>query len=478
MEGITDTFILELEALLQEQKNDDLRAQLKTVTEYTNPNYAFLFKSIKEQLHEDNKLVKGFSGVVLEGSSRSGKTWSGIDIIIFLCLFVETDCVINICRKTFEDFKTTLYDDFKRRLDDFYLPNPFHKAKEVKSFKIGRNQIRFVGSDRLGGKLGAGSDYTFFNEMIDIPEDVFKQLTMRCRKFWWGDYNPSVTVHYIFKSVITRKDVGFLRTTFRDNRHIAANELNTILISEPWQPGSYQIVNETDIYYNGKIVDEFNQPPPHPINVAQGTADEYYWKVYGLGLRGAMKGVIFTNVRYIDEFPKDLGYIYGNDFGFTADPNAFVKYSETETDIFVELKLYQTIETPEILDVFLKELGIEKSLPMICDSSDKYTGENKGTVEMVKGLNGLGWAEASKVRKKKNVVFWLLQMKRKRINIVNNGMVNFAKQERENYRWKEIKTGDNEMMSVNYPIDKFNHFWDATRYCHMMWNEDSYEINW
>jgi hypothetical protein len=205
-------------------------------------------------------------------------------------------------------------------------------------------------------------------------------------------------------------------------------------------------------------------PPSHLENIANGTADEFMWKCYGLGLRGAMNGVIFTNVNYIDKFPEDLAHIYVNDFGFTSDPNSFGKYSETETDIFVELLIYEPIETPEILSGVFEKLEIDKELPIICDSSDKYTGENKGTVEMVKGLINLGY-KAKKVSKKKSVIHWLLSMKNKRINIVKNHLYKYAKKEAENYKFKEVAG-----ILINQPIDKFNHFWDMARYGHMEWN--------
>lgn len=475
LHALSDAELLELEALYAERENDILRAQLKTITEYTNPNYNFLFTSLKEQLYENNKLVQGRRGAILEGSSRSGKTWSGIDIIIYICLYVETGCTINIVRETFASFSDTLYDDFRRRLDDLFLPNPFHKAKIVKSFKINGNTIKFLGADKIGKVHGAGCDYLFFNEMIHVPEAVFNQLEMRCRKFWWGDYNPSVTQHYVFDKIITRRDIGFLRTTFKDNRHISPGELNKILGYEPYLPGSYEVI-ENELFCVNKItgklepVTDANQPPPHPLNVPQGTADEFMWKVYGLGLRGAMTGIIYKNVRYIDAFPADLDYIIGNDFGFTADPNATVKYSETENEIFVELLIYHCIETPETLSNTFEAVGIDRSRIIICDSADKYTGENKGTVEMVEGLYDLNW-NASKVSKTKGNMFWITSIRGKRVNIVKNHLVHHAKKEAENYRFKEING-----IAINQPEDKFNHFWDAVKYAHIKWNDPDYEI--
>lgn len=461
--SLTEKEIIELEELVRQAEVDNLYKGLTVFNEHTSPNYKFLHKSIKE---------KELSGVVLEGSTRSAKTWSGIDIIIWLCTEVEKSCTINIYRETFNEFKTTLHDDFKRRLDDFNLPNKFHDAEMIKSFKIGDNKIFFLGCDKVGKAHGGGSDYSFFNEGMQIPQQIFKQVIMRCRKFWWMDYNPSFTDHWVFNSVVTRADVGFLRTTFLDNHYISDKERIEILASEPWLPGSYT-VEDSEIIYNYLPVSKSNQPPPHPINVEAGTADDFHWKVYGLGLRGAMKGVIFEHITWIDSFP-DVAYTYGNDFGFTADPNAFGRYAEDENNIWAELLIYQPIETPEELAATFDTLGIERNLPIACDSSDKYTGENKGTVEMVIGLQDLGYDEAFKISKTKSVMYWLLSMKKKKIHVVKNHLWIHVKKERENYKFKEVNG-----ILINQPIDKFNHFFDMIRYNHIAHNSQlDIETEW
>lgn len=462
---LTESEILELEALLKDKEIRDLKKGLSSFNEFTSPNYKALYNAITtQQYNRKGELTEGYRGFVLEGSSRSTKTWSGIDIIIWLCTVVEESCTINIYRETYNEFKTTLYDDFKRRLDDFELPNPFHNAKEIKSFKIGKNTIYFLGD----GKHGGGCDYAFYNEAMYVDHQVFDQSEMRCRKFWWMDYNPSFTDHWVFDRVVTRPDVGFLRTTFRDNPFISNGEKNKILSYEPWLPDSYEIIG-SDLIYNGEIISEKNQPPIHPLNVSNGTSDEFMWKVYGLGLRGAMKGVIFPHVVWIDEFP-DMGYSYGNDFGFTSDPNVTVRYAEDAKNIYIEPLCYQPIETPEELNNFWNSIGLENTLPITCDSSDKYTGENKGTVEMVSSLYDAGWS-VSKVRKTKSVMYWLLSMKNKRIHIVKNHLYSQAKKEQENYRFKEING-----IQINQPIDMYNHLWDAARYAHIAYNEEEYYI--
>lgn len=440
-----------------------LKKGLRKFDALTNPNYKFLYDSITNQQYDEfGKIKSGYRGVLLEGSSRSGKTWSGVDIIIWLCLYIEKRCTINIYRETYNEFKTTLYDDFKRRLDDFSLPNPFHNAQEVKSFKIGDNTIFFLGD----GKHGGGCDYAFFNEIMHIKKSVFDQVEMRCRKFWWADYNPSFTDHWVFDNVFSREDVGFLRTTYKQNAHISIQERNKILSYEPWKPGSYKVTLEGELLYKNKPIDDANQPPPHVDNVKNGTADSFMWKVYGLGLRGAMKGLIIQHITWIDEFP-DMPHIYANDFGFTTDPNALIKYAEDEYNIWFEPLSYQPIETDAELATFLDNMGIGYDEIIACDSSDKYTGENKGTIEMVRGLNDRGYENAYKIKKTKSIMFWLNSMKKKKIHCVKNHLWKEVKKEKENYKYKEING-----IMINQPIDKYNHIIDAVRYGHISHNSD------
>jgi len=76
--------------------------------------------------------------------------------------------------------------------------------------------------------------------------------------------------------------------------------------------------------------------------------------------------------------------------------------------------------------------------------------EKKGTVEMVEDLNDLGY-NARKISKKKSVIFWLLSMKNKRINIVKNDLTNAADWSgKVDYTDKEIVTFDLGYAQNNY----------------------------
>ena len=99
---LTDAKMSRLKTLLKEKEIDISRKKLNELDDDTNPNYALLHNSIKEQKYDKDKdgndvLVSGYRGAALEGSSRSGKTWTDIVIHIdghfwiFKTFFRETE---------------------------------------------------------------------------------------------------------------------------------------------------------------------------------------------------------------------------------------------------------------------------------------------------------------------------------------------------------------------------------------------------
>lgn len=474
---LTSSELTLLNELLSQQTLANKHNTIKYIDVDTPTNYIALKTNYDSIEYSGDSIIKGCKGVVLEGGARSRKTYSFIDLLIYICLYCVDNKTIIILRDTYNSFHTTLFTDMEVALNEFGLHNPFKTSTQVSQMKIRENRIHFKGADNVNNAHGAPSYLLYFNEMLTIPKKIFDNYVMRCSHMWVGDFNPSVTEHYVFTDIIPRRDVLHVRTTFLDNPQCPPGVIAEIKAYEPFAPGSYRVINDQICYNRGgrsewEPISETNMPPEHPVNSTTGSADLFNWKVYGLGLRGAMQGVIFDKVEYIDKFPEDMDFIYANDFGFTNDPNATVKYSETATDIYIELLLYQSVETPDALDEILGELGfgLDRTKPFPMDSSDKFTAENKGTVEMVRGMRKLGWY-AYKIRKTKSIMYWLLSMKSKRVNIVKNRNVGFAKKEAENYTFKEIQG-----ILVNVPNDKHNHMWDAARYAHMAWNTPSYEI--
>lgn len=376
-------------------------------------NFAFLASEI---------IANERRGVILEGGSRSGKTWSTIDFIIQLCATnQDARLVINIVKETYTGFKTTIYDDFSKRLTGFGIDNPFGSVRDIPNYNLFGNKINFIGADQSAKFHGAACDYFWINEALDVDQAIFDQLEMRCRKAWIMDYNPKTSVHWIYEKVIPRPDVSFLKTTMLDNPFIGKWERKKILSYEP-----------TD------------------INIRNGTADDYMWKVYGLGERCAQSGLIFPYVNWIDRFPDEVDRVwFGLDFGYTNDPTALVRIAVNGNQLYLKEETYTPIESADVLCSVVKPI-VNESI-VWCDSADPG---------MIRDLQKHGIRAFAVKKFPGSIQHGIDVMKRFSLNIVKSD--NWRK-EQANYAWRTING-----IQVNEPIDGYNHLWDASRYgCQM-----------
>jgi len=381
-----------------------------------------------------------YRGSLLEGSSRSGKTWSSVDFLVWLCSKVETDCTINIIKETYNSFKTTLYDDFNRRLPMYGIQSPFADRQEVAQFKLFGNKINLLGADRESVFDGNSCDYAYFNEMLDIKNNVFDQTEQRCRKYWWGDYNPKATDHWVYKKVAARPNVSFLKTTFLDNPYLSAGEKEKILSYEPTHPDDRE-----ELEKNRR---------PHPTNILAGTADDYRWKVYGLGERAAPEGLIFPYVKWLDKFPENIEHVYyGSDVGFTNSPSTIVKVGIDGSNMYLE-KLFHcpTPYAEQFVDAV--STHVPKDKLCVIDSADgRKSGGSIGYVMECRKAK-LKVAPANKFNG--SIMYGISLMKNYKIHIVDCPEF---KHEQANYTFREVQG-----IRLDEPIDDFNHLWDAARY--------------
>lgn len=377
-----------------------------------NPNLLFLHKCYREEKR----------GALLEGGSRSGKTWSGVDFIIWLCSSIETNATIRIIRETYNSFKTSLYEDFDRRFPMHGLQSPIAGRKEVSSFNLFGNSIHLMGADNPTVLEGVGSDYLFFNEFLNIPEIAFNQCTMRCRKFWWADWNPKFTDHWVFDKVCHRPDVGHLTSTMLDNPFISDPEREKIL--------SYDPSNED--------------------NVRNGTADDYMWNVYGRGIRSAPEGLIFQHVTWVKEFHTNAEKIfYGIDFGYTIDPTCLIRAALLGDKLYLESLHYgPTPSFNELEPVLREKLGKGK----LCwaDPSGNY-----GDKRMISAAQQAGYKLHSAATGPGSINYGNGLLKAYKLHLVDSPEV---RKEQSNYMFRTVNG-----IRLDEPIDGYNHFWDASR---------------
>lgn len=433
-----------------------------------NPNFLAL-----RQWYDDPTIVGG----ILEGSSRSRKTWSALDFLIYLTSRRLNEATIAIVKETYNSFKTSLYDDFNRRLPNFGIPSPFADKKEVSTFWLNGSRVMLLGADSETVLQGVGTDIVYFNEMLEISKEAFDQMKQRCRGFWFGDYNPKFVKHPHY-DISKRSDVGFLKTTFKDNPYISKNELNEIL--------GYQAVKQSKIamYYIGGENDELKQKilidkarkydtwkninkfPEEDLielrrcvrNEIECTANPYKWTVMGLGERCSPEGQVFPNVTWISKFPDNIERIYyGLDFGFTVDPSTVVRIgvkgnpADKTGEIYLEKLHYGPTLNAAILGPILEMLGL-KTKTMWADSSepgmiaDLSQSPYKMRVYGVKKFPG-------------SINYGVGLLQKYKMFIVD---CSEWREEQSQYIFAKVNG-----VPLDEPIDAYNHLWDAARYAAM-----------
>jgi phage terminase large subunit len=364
-----------------------------------NPNLVFIEKTFKE----DRKRI-----AVLQGGSRSGKTFSALQWIIRTCVKYQ-GLTYSIVRKTLPALKASSMRDFFEILKEANLYNPNDHNKTENTYLLNNNLIEFFSTDDSQKLRGRKRDVLFCNEANELDLEDWRQLLLRTEGKVIIDYNPSDFEHWIYDQVITRPDANLLITTYKDNPHL---------------PDSLK-----------KEIESLE------------LADPEYWKVFGLGQRGQLKGLIFQNwieANLIPENAKFLGY--GLDWGFTNDPTSVVGVWKRDTEIWVKEFLYERGLTNHDISDRLKTFATNR------DEIWADSAEPKSIEEVYR----LGWNIKPTQKGKDSILVSIDVLKRFKINLIGSNIV----REFKTYKWKVDKAEK----TINEPIDFNNHAIDALRY--------------
>lgn len=360
-----------------------------------------------------------FRVFVFEGGSRSSKTYS---IIQFLLVYALTNRDrpnrVLICRKKGTWINATVWNDFKNILTDLNLWPLVSKNETLKTIRILTTTFEFVGLDDTQRLHGLTSDIVWINEAMECIKDDFDNLEQRCARFMILDYNPTAEEHWIYDNVCRRKDCYFDHSTMLDNPFIPENMRRKIL--------SYE---------------------PTPENYEQGTVDIRKWKIYGLGQRAKIEGLVFPDYSLVKEVPiwaKERYYCL--DFGYTNDPTACAEVSFYLNGIYVDEKFYRThMKTADIIRA-LKDLPPRK---IICESADP---------RLVDEIADAGILIFPVVKHPGSIEAGIQYMQGKHLYVTENSLN--AKKEFDNYTYMQDKDGK----WLNIPVDDYNHIIDGVRY--------------
>lgn len=269
--------------------------------------------------------------VVNQGGTRSSKTYSIAQVFI-LRLINETGKVLTVTRKTMPSLKQSVLRDFTQIMTDMGIYSEAAMNKTDHTYNLNGNLIEFVSLDQPQKKRGTKRDYLWMNEANEFAEEDFIQLSLRTTGQIFLDYNPSDEFHWIYDKVLTRDDCTFIQSTYLDN---------------PFLPE--ETVREIERLQE---------------------VDNNYWRIYGLGERGHLEGLIYTNWKDIPSFPDDGGEFYGLDFGYN-NPTALVKVLIKDgRHCYLEQVIYQTHLTNQQLIDAIKSYGIASHVRIYCDAAE------------------------------------------------------------------------------------------------------------
>lgn len=347
--------------------------------------------------------------VVEQGGTRSGKTYNILLWIIFDYCNRETKKTITICRKTFPAVRGTVMRDFFDIIKGYGIYNEMYHSKSANEYYLNGNRIEFISLDEPQKIRGRKRDLLFINEANELNFEDWQQLIFRTTEKVIIDYNPSDEFHWIYDQVLTRPDVEFHQTTYKDNPFL-----------------SNVIKEEIERLKN---------------------IDENYWKIYGLGERGQSRSLIYS-FQTTKKIPQEAKRVsFGLDFGFTNDPTCLIETFTLGDDMFVKEWIYRTGMTNQDIANEFKRLGLDRRDEIYADSAEPKSIEE---------IHRMGWNIKPTFKGSINIG---IDMIRRYNLIVTEDSINTIKELR-NYKYIEDKNGQ----LTNKPIDAYNHALDSLRY--------------
>ncbi|HEU4903174.1 MAG TPA: phage terminase large subunit [Flavisolibacter sp.] len=351
---------------------------------------------------------QGFPIICNEGGSRSSKSYS---IVQLLCGIAkkEPGKRISIVSHSLPHIKRGAYRDFKTIMQEigWWKEDQWRATDFVYTFANG-SYIELFGLEDEGKARGPGRDILFVNEANLITKTLFDQLAMRTTGQIFLDWNPADFNSWVYDVADDPKNKR-IHSTYKDNIHN---------------------LTKAQIDY----IESYKNLP-----------DDFMWKVYGLGQRGAAKELIYTSWKYYTDEPEGGDTFYGLDFGYT-NPSALVKVTHKDGCNYAAERLYlSSLTVPELIN-HLKALGITRNDVIYADAAEPKTIE-----EIYK--SGFNIKPAHK-----DVWAGIVSVKSYPL-FVRHGSDNLVR-ELQGYKWKKDKA-DN---VLEEPVKADDHACDAMRY--------------
>lgn len=269
--------------------------------------------------------------IINEGSSRSSKTISLIDCYDLYCR-EENNKRLTVWRDTKTDCKKTVLNDTLKRLKQtgrYKVDQDFNKTESIFTYNDTESTFEIHGTDDEETVHGLTQDAAWFNEPYKMSEETFNQIDQRTSDFIIIDWNPKKS-HFIEGLKNNPRSI-VIHSTFKDNPFCPVEQRIKILSYQPIK-FSEVVVSELMKEHEAKMYDliknesEFNEDQLEELsqcrqNEANGSASDFNWQVYGLGVKSEKPNRIFNwkeiNIEQYNEI--DAKAYVGCDWG-AVDP--------------------------------------------------------------------------------------------------------------------------------------------------------------
>lgn len=360
----------------------------------------------------------GYRGVDSRGGTRSTKTYSALQFLVFLAVGLACKKIISVVSETLPHLKKGAIRDFERILQDEHIisgslrDDARWNATDCFFQFANGTIIEFFSADAPGKVHGPSRDILFINEGQNIRWETANQLMIRTREFVIVDYNPT---HEFWAHTELESDPRFKQiiSTYKDNRFLTQAQIE---------------------------------------DIEKGKKNANWWRVYGLGLTGQLEGVIYQ-FEQIDRMPDSPGLVRigGLDYGFTNSKTAGVDIlaDVRRKKLYLDEMFYGSGMHNFDIIASLNAHGFPKKGPRLYADC----AEPKANSEIkLAGFNV--WPSD----KGKEITFqisfiqgWEIYVTKTSTNIIH---------EFRNYLWDTDRDGNR----LNHPIKDYDHAMDAFRY--------------
>jgi len=366
---------------------------------------------------------------IVSGGRGSGKSFSVNALLVMLTY--EQGHTILFTRYTLTSAYISIIPEFIDKLEQFGSIADFHITKDEIINKKTGSKIIFRGIKTSSGDQTANlkSLQGITTWVVDeaeelVDEQKFDTIDLSVRQQGKPNriiliLNPTTKEHFIYRrffedrgvqegSNITKENTTYIHTTYQDN-----------------------IDNLSKSY-----IDQIEQ-----MKIRR--PEKYKQQMLGAWLNKA-EGVIFNNWS-VGEFKHIGTSVWGQDYGFAADPSTLVEVNIDSSNKRIYLKecfYLQRLTTSQIAQLNLKHA---REGLIVGDSAEP---------RLLSEIKAKGCNVRPSIKGQGSVTYGISLLQDYDI-IVSPDSTNLIK-ELNNYRWLERKS--------NTPIDKYNHLIDAVRY--------------